>query len=236
MNKVINIFSGVVLALYCALVMALVYDLSFSSTVTLRGIPYKVEICTGFALLVLLLGILRIKRKWQGATDMSRFKNFQFERVVARPALNLSLVYTLAEAVFMGFLIYFLFQIAALWVELALPMILVISLLLLETLIFAVKIMRGGNAFRIGINKKAVAYFNREMHLFYFVGLIRVEMHQDMINFQYKDDLNLLLPIEVIKKEDRAAFRDALIDVLENKVMENKGKRIYIDDAFRKLT
>lgn len=235
MNKVINIFSGVVLALYCALVMALVYDLSLSSTISLRGLPYKVEICAGFSLLVLLLGILRIKRKWQGATDMKRFKNFEFERFVSRSALNLSLVYTLAEAVFMGFLIYFLFQIAALWVELAFPMMLVISFLLLETLVFAVKIMRGGSSFRIGINKKAVAYFNREMHLFYFVGLMRVEMHQDMINFQYTEDLNILLPIEVIKKEDRAAFRDALIDVLENKVMENKGKRIYIDDAFRNL-
>ena len=95
--------------------------------------------------------------------------------------------------------------------------------------------MRGGPSFRLGINEKAVAYFNREVHLYYFTGLKRIELHQDMINFQYKDDLNLLFPLQVIKTEDRTDFRDALINTLEKHAANNKGKNIYIDDAFRNM-
>ena len=56
-----------------------------------------------------------------------------------------------------------------------------------------------------------------------------------MINFQYKDDLNLLFPLQVIKTEDRTDFRDALINTLEKHAANNKGKNIYIDDAFRNM-
>lgn len=235
MNKVINVFSGVVLAIYCALVMTLAYDLSISSMINLKGLPYKFEICTGFALLVFLLGALRIKRKWQGASDMRQFKNFVFARPVSRSSLNLSLVYSGAEIIFMGFLLFFLYLISMLTYDFVIVMVGVILILLSEALYFAFRIIKGGDSFRIGINKSAVAYFNREMHIFYFTGLKRIELHQDMINFQYKEDLNLLLPIEVIRKEDRIAFRDALIEVLNERSATKTGRLIYIDDAFRTL-
>ncbi len=235
MNKVINVFSGVILAIYCALVMTLAFDLSLSSMVNLKALPFKFEICTGFAILIFLLGLLRIKRKWQGANDMRNFKNFVFATPVSRSSLNLSLVYAGAEIVFMGFLLYFLYLISTLTFEYVMVMIGAILILLFESLFFSFLILKGGNSFRIGINKSAVAYFNREMHIFYFTGLKRVELHQDMINFQYKEDLNLLLPIEVIRKEDRVAFREALINVLNERSTRKKGRLIYIDDAFRKL-
>lgn len=235
MNKVINVFSGVILAIYCALVMTLAFDLSLSSIVNLKALPFKFEICTGFALVIFLLGWLRIKRKWQGANDMRKFKNFVFARPVSRSALNLSLVYAFAEIVFMGFLLYFLSLISNLAYDYVIVMMGVIGLLLAESLFFAFRIIKGGDSFRVGINKSAVAYFNREMHIFYFTGLKRVELHQDMINFQYKEDLNLLLPIEVIRKEDRVAFREVLIEVLNERSASKKGRLIYIDDAFRTL-
>lgn len=235
MNKVINVFSGVVLAIYCALVMILAYDLSLSSMINLKAMPYKFEICTGFAILVLLLGALRIKRKWQGAADMKRFKNFTFAGPVSRSSLNLSLVYACAEIIFMIFLLYFLYLISILTYDFVIVMAGVILILLSESLYFTFRIIKGGSSFRIGINKNAVAYFNREMHIFYFTGLKRVEIHQDMINFQYKEELNLLLPIEVIRKEDRVAFREGLIKVLNERTAAKNGRLIYFDDAFRKL-
>ncbi len=234
MNKVINIFSGIVLAFYTIFSMLIVFDLSFSSA-TLKGIPYSFEICLGFAVVIFLLGLLRMKRKWQGAADMKRFKGFLFVRQVAKAALNHSLVYALAEAIFMAFAIIVFSIMADLEPQLMLPMIAVISFLLIEGIIFIVKLVSGGPSYRLGINDKAVAFFNREMHIYYYTGLKRIEIHQDLINFQYKDDLNLFLPLEAINKEDRVEFRDALITTLEKHTANIKGKNIYIDDAFRTL-
>jgi hypothetical protein len=212
--------------------MLIVFDLSFSSA-SLKGMPYTFEICFGFAVIIFLMGFLRIKRKWQGAADMKNFKGFHFVRQVSKPALNSSLIYAYAEGVFIIVAISLYLIMADLEPDLMLPMVVVLGFILIESIVFIARIMRGGISFRLGINKKAVAYFNREMNLFYYTGLKRIELHQDMINFQYRDDLNLLLPVQVIKPEDRAAFRDALIATLNEYTEKTKGKNIYIDDAFR---
>lgn len=232
MNKVINIFSGLILAIFTIFAMLIVFDLSFS-TATLKGMPYTFEICLGFTVIIFLMGFLRMKRKWQGAKDMKHFKGFHFVRQVAKPALNSALIYAYAEAVFIIIAIILFTIMARLEPNLMLPMVAVLAFILFEGIIFIARIMRGGISFRLGINKKAVAFFNREMNLYYYTGLKRIELHQDMINFQYKDDLNLLLPVQVIKPEDRAAFRDALIATLQEHTAKIKGKNIYIDDAFR---
>jgi hypothetical protein len=94
MNKVVNIFSLAILAVFSLMVMAVVYDLSLASGMSLRGLPYKIELFTGFALLILLLGAIRIRRKWQGNNDMRKFSRFVFERKLSRSSLNLSVVHT----------------------------------------------------------------------------------------------------------------------------------------------
>ena len=113
-------------------------------------------------------------------------------------------------------------------------MMVVLLILSIESGWFAYVITKKGNAFRIGISDRAVAYFDREMHILYYSSLKRVEMHQDMINFQYKDDLNLFLPLDVIQQEDRKEFRETLMRSLEEYGLK-KGKSIYFDDAFRNL-
>ncbi|NOQ75538.1 MAG: hypothetical protein GQ574_26245 [Crocinitomix sp.] len=236
MNKVINVFSGIVLAIFTIFAMLIVFDLSFSSA-SLKGMPYTFEICLTFAVIIFLLGFLRIKRKWQGAADMKQFKGFHFVRQVSKPGLNHSLIYAYAESVFIVVAIIIFSIMADLEPKLMLPMLIVLAFLLIEEIIFIARLMRGTRslAFRLGINPKAVAFFNREMHIFYYTGLRRIELHQDMINFQYKDDLNLMLPLQILNAEDRVAFRDALITTLEEHTANNKGKNIYIDDAFRNL-
>lgn len=234
MNKAINVFSGIIMAFFCVLVMSITYDLSISSSVSLKDLPFKEEICGGFALLIFLLGALRMKRRWQGVMDMKRFSNFSFVTHVAKSARNLSLLFTIAENVFIGFLIFFMYRTAELSPEYVLPMIIVLAILFIDNVIFSGQIRAGGNGFRVGVNKKVVAYFNREMYLFYYTGLKRIEMHQDMINFQYKGDLNLFLPLEVINKKDRKAFREAVVATMDNRE-KTEGKVVYMDDAFRVL-
>lgn len=223
------------MVLYLVLVMALVFDLSISSGISLKALPYKVEICLAFALLILLLGLLRIKRRWQGSNDMKRFKSFHFVRQVNKSRLNLSFLYTLAECIFMGGFIFVMVLLMDDNPNYVLPMIAVVSVLLIESAFFAFRISQGGDSYRLGIDKKAVAWFDREMNILYFTGLKKIEMHQDMINFQYKEDLNLFLPLDVIEKKDRKPFKEALMATIEEYKASKKGKIIYIDDAFRNL-
>jgi len=234
MNKVVNILSGIFFLSFGFLVMALGLDLSLSNGLSLKNLPWQTEICAAITFVVLLLGLLRIKRRWQGVNDMKRFDAFRFVRPVSHKILGLSTLFTMAETVFMIGGIIFLSFLMGLEPTLVYPMMIVLLILSIESGWFALRITQKGKAFRIGISDRAVAYFDREMHILYFSSLIRVEMHQDMINFQYKDDLNLFLPLDVIRKEDRAEFRETLMMSLKEYELK-KGKSIYFDDAFRNL-
>jgi hypothetical protein len=44
------------------------------------------------------------------------------------------------------------------------------------------------------------------------------------------------MPLDILNNEDRVAFRDALIELLEGINADKKEKFIYIDDAFRNLS
>lgn len=214
--------------------MALGFDLSLSSGLSLENMPWQEEIAAGFTLVIFLLGMLRIIRRWQGVKDMTRFDSFRYVAPISHRILGLSTLFTMAETVFMVGAVIFLTFLMNLEPNLVYPMIIVLIILAIESAFFALRITRRGKAFRIGISDKAVAYFDREMHILYFTSLLRVEMHQDMINFQYKDDLNLFLPLDVIRKEDRAEFRQTLMESLTEYGLK-KSKTIYFDDAFRNL-
>ena len=226
MNRVVNVLSFIVAIVYCFIAVALVYDLSFSSMMTLKGMPFKIEITAGLALLLLLLGSLRVKRRWLGMKDIKEYSKFTFVVPISKTAKNHAIVATAIEGTFMFALFFLCFKMMRLEPQFAIPMMAVTSLLMLEVLLFILRIRRGGAGFRIGVSPQVIALFNREIQLYYFTGLKRVELLEGRINLQYKDDLNLILPTDNIAKEDRKAFRDELIKVLE-------PKNVFIDDAFR---
>lgn len=226
MNRVINIFTFVVVGVFCFMVFVLVYDLSISN-LHLKGMPYQVEIFTSLALLTLLLGLVRIQRRWQGTRDMRNFKNFIFVTEISKSHRQQAIIITSLEILFFLAVIFMISKILQLNPEFVTPMIAVLALICIESLIFIARLARGGDSFRAGFNEDIIAYYDREMHLFYYTGLLRVELNQkDLINFGYRDDLNITFATDAISKADRKAFRDALIKVLES-------KNVYIDDSFR---
>ena len=230
MNKSINIFSAIVVVIYCFIAMSIIYDLSFSSY-SFKAMPYQKEVCSALTFILLILGVLRAKRRWQGLKDIVKFKQFKFVIPVAKSRMNLGRIFTMVEIVFMGGFIYVLYNLSQLNAELTIPMIVVVSILMAESIFFLARMIKAGNGFNIGVDKKLVAYFDREIYIFYFSGLRRVELHQDLINFQYKGELNLFLPLDAIEKQDLIPFRDNLIKSIES----NSDKNIYIDSDFRSL-
>ena len=226
MNQAINVFTFPLLLIYCVMMAVVSYDLSIS-TFSLRAMPYQPQIFTGFALVILLLGLIRIRRRWQGIRDMKKFSQFTFKAPLAKPSIQYAKLFTLVEAVFLGSVLIFSTTLLDLNMSHALPMIIVLSLLILEMFIFVFMAKEKAKPFHLGMNDRVIAYFNREMHLYFYTGLKKVELHsKDLINFVYKEGLSLTLPTDIINNEDRIAFRDALIEVLEN-------KNVYIDDALR---
>lgn len=226
MNRVVNIFSFLLLGAFCLVMMIVVLDLSFS-TWNMKGMPYQREIFTGIALLIFLLGLIRIQRRWQGMRDMKRYKSFSFKAPLAKKHRNMGILLTVLEAVFylagIGVCTIFL-ELEPTYVY---PMMLVLAILSLESLVFIFTQIKAGSAFMIGIDDNVIAYFDREIHLFYYTGMQRAELYQkDLINLGYRDDLNLGLETTTLEDSDRAAFRDALIQKLES-------KNIYVEDSLR---
>lgn len=226
MNRVVNVFSFVISAAYIIITVMIVYDLSFSSVVTLKAMPYKEEVTAGLAALLLFFGALRARRRWEGIKDMKRFSKFSFSSAVSKTARQSGMVISGLEIFFMFGFLYLCFQMYKLHPEFTVPMMVVLGLLLAESVLFMIRMSKGGDGFRLGVGPDVVAYFNREIHIFYYTGLLRVELIRDHINFQYKEDLNLKLPTEVIPPDQRKAFRDAILKELGD-------KNVYIDDAFR---
>lgn len=229
MNKVVNVFSIIVLILFTLLSLVIIFDLAISN-LHLKGLPYKVEILSSLAVVFFLLGVLRIRRRWQGFRDMHKFSQFDFDSAVSKTLINRSMVFTMLEIAFMLAALYLFTNLASVSpidYKLMIVMICAISILIVESILFLFQIIRAGKAFRIGINDRVIAYYGREMHIFYYAGLKRVELHQrDLFSFQYKDDLVLFFPANILKTEDRLPFRDALLHQLED-------KKIYFDDALR---
>jgi hypothetical protein len=226
MNKVVNLFSIGILAIFSLMSMTIIFDLSVSN-IHLKNLPYKQEILSSLAILLFLVGLIRVKRRWQGYKDMIKFSQFDFDSKVSKSYINKSIMFTSLEIVFMLSALFIFSRLYAINKELIMVMVGVMMVLVFESIVFLFQILRAGKAFRIGVNSRVIAYYGREMHLLYYAGLRRVELHQeDLFSFKYKDNLVLFFPASVLEEIDRVPFREALLKQLED-------KKIFFDDALR---
>ena len=217
MNKAVNIFSILILGVFTLLSLIIVYDLAISN-LHLKAMPYKKEVLYGLSILFFLIGLLRIKARWQGARDMKNFSQFDFETSISKTFKKRCLSFTTIEILFTLGAILLFYNMSILEFDLMIVMIGVMTVLLFEAVIYLVRVAKGGPSFRVGLNKEIIAYFGREMRLYYFDSLQRVELHQsDLISFKYKGDLVLFMPTDVLEEEDKVKFRDTLIQLLEEK-------------------
>jgi len=225
MNKVINLFSLILLIIFGFFAIGSIYDLGFS-VYEVNDIPYIKQIGYGLTLVILLLGLIRIKRRYEGRKDIKAYSSFKFSAPISKPILNSATVF-LGIEIFFGFGIIIILSKIIPWDEqyLVLPMLIVVCILTLENLFYLITLRNKPADSRIGIGPQFIAYFDREMHLYYYKGLKRIEVYQNMINFRYKKDLNLFLNIDVIPSDQQKEF----FETLQKTLPENN---IFFDDSF----
>ena len=154
------------------------------------------------------------------------FQKFVFSTSFSQKQKNATSLFLGIEILFTAFFITILIVIYPLDEQFfVLPMLIVLSLIGLENCFYLIKFRSQPEVFKIGVSNKLVAYFDREMHLYYYDGLQRVEIYQDMLNFKYKKDLNLFLNLEVIPKDKMVEFLNSLKGVLDH-------DKVFFDDSF----
>jgi hypothetical protein len=226
MNKVINILTFAFLFFYSFFTIGWFYDLNFS-VYHVKAIPYLVQIIYGLNIIVLLLGILRIKRRWEGLKDVNAFTKFVYSTSTSKKSTFYSNIFFGVEVIFLTFFLLTFFKVSVLDDDNVLfPMYLVLAFLILESLVFIYKVNFKRESFKIGINKNLLAYFEREIHIFYFDGLQRISVYQNRLHFQYKKDLSLFLELDIVPKNELESFLNSLETVLTE-------RGVYIDESYR---
>ena len=226
MNKIVNLFSLILFAVFGFLAIGSIYDLGFS----VNDIPYIKQIVYGIALVFLLLGAIRIKRRFEGRKDIKSYQNFLFSSPLSKAAINNATLFLSIEITFGIGIILILLKIQE-WDEqyLVIPLLIVVFLLVIENIFYLFYLRSRQDKFKIGVGPQFVAYFDREMHLYYFKGLTRIEVYQDMVNFKYKKELNLFLNLDVIPDNQKIAFFKALEKAVDSNT-------VFFADSYRQYS
>jgi len=225
MNKVINLFSLFLLVLYFFFTIGSLYELGYS-VYKVSEIPFINHIITGLSILVLLVGLIRIRRRREGKKDIRGFSKFTFETPISNQLKQNGTLFLAIEIIFALFFIVILLVSYPIDNNYyILPMLTILAILASENIVYLIQFITDKTDFKIGISNQLVAYFDREMHLYYYDGLQRIEIYHGMINFKYKKDLNLFLNLDVIPDDKKHDFLTELQSVVAT-------KNVFFDDSF----
>ena len=227
MNKVVNSMSLVFLILYAFFAFGSINDLNFS-VYQLKEFPVLTQIIYGLTTVIFLLGILRIKRRWTGLIDIKSFTKFTYSTKLSKKAIILATIFFAWEVIFMVFFLFLAVDSQKLDDGVILiPIFVTLTLFVLETLIFIVKLHTSQNI-KIGVTSNLIAYFDREINIYYFGGLQQVAVYQNRLHLKYRDDLHMFMELDIIPEGELLNFKNAVFAVLNE-------KGIFFDESFREL-
>lgn len=228
MNKVVNSLTILLLLAYAFFAFGSINDLTFS-VYSLRTMPFLDEIVHGLTAVILFLGLIRIKRRWEGVRDIKAFKKFNFSTPLSSTVKGMGTMFFLVEIIFLTFFVLLGLNTQLMDTgTLLFPMFGVLALFITETIIFLVKYRTEKSTFKIGVNENLVAYFDREMYIYYFDGLQQISVYQNRLHFKYKLELHMFMELDLIPEDQLLPFKAALTEVLQN-------KDVFFDESYREL-
>jgi len=219
--------SLVFLILYAFFAFGSINDLNFS-VYQLKEMPFLTPIIYGLALIIFLLGVIRIKRRWTGLNDIKSFTKFIYTTKLSKKAIVLATVFFVAEIVFMLFFLFLATDSQKLDNgTILLPIFITLILFVIETIIFMVKLHTSENI-KVGVTSNLIAYFDREINIYHFGGLQQIAVYQNRLHFKYRDELHMFMELDIIPDSELLNFKNAVYSVL-------KEKDIFFDESFREL-
>jgi len=219
--------SLVFLIVYAFFAFGSINDLNLS-VYQLKDMPFLKPIIYGLTVIIFLLGVIRIKRRWTGLRDIKSFSKFTYTTKLSKHSKALSTVFFSAEVVFM---VFFLFLAADSQKldngTILLPMFAILGFFVVETIVFMVKLYTSENI-KVGVTTNLIAYFEREINIYHFGGLQQVAVYQNRLHLKYRDELHMFMELDIIPEKELLNFKNAVYDVL-------KEKDIFFDESFREL-
>ena len=222
MNRSVNIFLLVLSfpARFFAIVVC--FDLSgpfYGGSASV--FPHRELVFLSLAGLLLLIVGRRSVSRWVGVGMMRKPERFIWCVPIGKERKKQVRLFLWIETI-----VALLFALVAYWLTPeAWPLQIVYGLLFLDQLIFLIV---ADKWYRVGITHKALVVADREVRVFYFSGLRRVEVHQQTVYFEYIEDLQLFFPVNCIEQDQYPAFRDAL----ESKLNRDK---VFFSEKFKEL-
>lgn len=202
MNKFFNVL--LLLVFFPTMLLAIIvgFDIPLTSLHTSgANLMYRREAFLVLGIFLLFITIRRSVRRWVALRLVNQLPKYKWNTAVSTSRIQRIYTYNSLEAVVMltaGYGVYYLTEEA--WMPF-------VSLVIgaLDTLFFA---FYGAAAkkFRVGITTKALLAGDRDVALIYFKGLRRVSVQQQTIFFDFKDDLHLRFPLDLIPEEKRSEF------------------------------
>lgn len=219
--------SLVFLILYAFFAFGSINDLNFS-VYQLKELPFLTPIIYGLTAVIFLLGVIRIKRRWTGLSDIKSFSKFSYSTKLSKKARILATVFFAWEVIFMIFFLFLAVDSQKLDNgTILLPMFGILIFFVLETLVFIVK-LNTSEHIKIGVTSNLISYFDREINIYYFGGLQQVAVYQNRLHLKYRDELHMFMELDIIPEGELLNFKNAVYGVL-------KEKDIFFDESFREL-
>lgn len=150
-------------------------------------------IATGIAF---LSGALKATRRWMGLRIVAQKKKFIYSDNISDERKRRVSLYGVLEIVF---LLLFGGYYATLS-EFSLYVGLVYFIIAAEHIVH-LGLGLGRNLYRIGLTKKAIVAVDRESRVLFFSGLRKISKHQQTLHFEYKNDLVMYIPMNMIPNE-----------------------------------
>lgn len=202
MNKFFNALLLIVFFPTMMLSIIVGFDIPLTSLHTSgANLTYSKELFLVLGVFLLLINVRRSIRRWVAMRLVNQLSKYKWNTVVSKERVNRVYVYNFLEALVLvsaGYGVYSLTSQA--WMPFV-----GLAFGALDGIVF---VIYGANAakFRVGFTSKALLSGDRDVSLIYFKGLRRVSIQQQTIFFDFKDELQLRFPIDLIPQEKRDEF------------------------------
>jgi hypothetical protein len=202
MNKFFNALLFVVFIPTMLLAIFVGFDIPIPLLRTTGAyLTYNNEALFVMGLFILLINVRRSVKRWTALSLVNKVEKYKWSTLVTKERVKRVYVYNFSEALVMlmaGMCLYYVCSDA--WMPL-------IGFLFgaLDAVVFAI-IGAANNKFRVGMTSKALVAGDRDVIVIYFTGLRKVSTHLQTVFFDFKDDLQLSFPMDLIPEEKRTEF------------------------------